>query len=93
MKTRFITLSSFICLLSLMEPPGGAAEVMVSTNRTTQTIITTADSGALPLNNAGTTTWSGIFSGSKYLIHFHAEWRYNQKVWKSGAGGVSSRVT
>jgi hypothetical protein len=73
MKTRLITLSSFICLLGLTETQVWAADVvMFSTTRTTTTTINNADSDSLPLDNAGTTTLEP-FGGSKYLIHFHAE--------------------
>src|SRR5205823_9393978 len=73
MKTRLITLSSFVCLLGLMETQVWAADViMFSTTRTTTTTINNADSDSLPLDDAGTTTLEP-FGGSKYLIHFHAE--------------------
>jgi hypothetical protein len=73
MKTRLITLSSFICLLGLTETQVWAADVvMFSTTRTTTTTINNADSDSLPLDNAGTTTLEP-FAGSNYLIHFHAE--------------------
>lgn len=73
MNTRGMTVSTVFCLLSLMAVPGWAQVVMVSTTRTTATTITSGSSGVLPLNNAGSTRLSSIFSGSKYLIHFHAE--------------------
>lgn len=73
MKTKLITLSSFICLLSLMVTQVFAAEVVMFS--TTRTVLTTINNGAtanLPINNAGSTVYSP-FGGSKYLIHLHFE--------------------
>lgn len=49
-----------------------ADPVMFATTRTTSTVVNNAASAALPLNNAGSTVLMP-FSGSKYLIQFHAE--------------------
>lgn len=72
MTTRFALLSSFICVFGLMSAQVWAQVVLDSITRTAVTTISSPGSGVLPLDNAGTTVFS-IFSGTKYLIHFHAE--------------------
>jgi len=61
-------------ILGLFAQHALAAEpvVLFATSRTVPTIVNNGASAALPLNNAGSTVLSP-FSGTKYLIQFHAE--------------------